>query len=183
MHLHQILTLLTFLFLSRVTPAISPTVIHHPIAASASSGHTQDLCTLEYRTPHKRALAIQGLPKGWSGVFQDFVSVIQRFNSVRPSTPLAATFVRFFNSAAAQAILDTVAGRLYQRFIFGALVMEMITEEGLVTKEFVEAAMIWLLNAAQRGWIGLFKAWVTDIVYGGTIFIQMGTIWDIASPS
>ena len=49
----------------------------------------------------------------------------------------------------------------------------------VVSREFVQAACLWLLDAAMKGWVGFFRAWVTDVVDQEVIEIRMGTIFDM----
>lgn len=116
---------------------------------------------------------ISGLPKGWSGVFTSF-------KSTRPSIPIASVFIRFFKQAALSASQDPPRGRYTQRFTYSVLVLEIVGEEidQLVTRKFVEAAALWLMDLAQKGWIGLFVAWVTDDDDGETFCLRLRTIWD-----
>ena len=83
--------------------------------------------------------------------------------------------------AANLAAADPVPGRRVQRISFGALVLEFIADgdpSRIVTKEFVEAATLWLLDAAQKGWTDFFKAWVMDMADGEVVFIRLTSVWD-----
>lgn len=76
---------------------------------------------------------------------------------------------------------DPVPGRRVQRIPFGALVLEFIADDDqsqVVTKEFVVAASLWLLDAAQKGWTGFFKAWVMDKTDGEIVFVRLINAWD-----
>ena len=79
---------------------------------------------------------------------------------------------------------DTVPGRPFQRFKYGALIIEFVSvptqanSRGFVTKEFVEAAAIWLFDAAQHGWTDFFEAMVVDQYDHEKVFIQVANIWD-----
>ena len=122
--------------------------------------------------PGKRAL-VHGLPPGWVGVFQTVTSI---------QPPLVSpAFVQLFSAAANLAAADSVPGRHVQRIPFGALVLEFIAngdQNQIVTKEFVAAASLWLLDAAQKGWTGFFKAWVLDKADGELVFVRLGNVWD-----
>lgn len=117
-----------------------------------------------------RQIKIEGLPDTWSGLFRNF-------QSCRPSIPVAATFIRFFRSAGRTAI-DAGDVRQSMRFSYGSLVLEIISE-GLLTKEFVQATSLFLLNQAQRGWIGFFEAWVKDVTNGEVNYMRFATIFDL----
>lgn len=120
----------------------------------------------------RRAL-VYGLPPDWTAVFQTVTSI---------QPPLInPAFIQFFSMAAKVAAADPVPGRRFQRISFGALVLEFIANDDqnqVVTKEFVEAASLWLLHAAQKGWTGLFKAWVLDRADGDIVFIRLTSVWD-----
>jgi len=113
---------------------------------------------------------VTGLPEGWAGVFVNF-------QSCRPSIPVAATFIRFFRMAGQRAADTTEMGQAL-RFSYGTLVLEFVSEE-LITKEFLQAAALFLLNKAQMGWMGLFEAWIKDLMDGSVVYLRMGTIWDL----
>ena len=120
----------------------------------------------------KRAL-VHGLPPGWTAVFQTITSL---------QPPLVnPAFIKFFSVAARLAAADPVPDRPVQRILYGALALDFIAnnDQGqTVTKEFVEAASVWLLDAAQNGWTGLFKAWVLDQANGEIVYIQLINLWD-----
>lgn len=125
------------------------------------------------RTQYERRALVYGLPPQWTAVFQSVTSI---------QPPLInPAFVQFFSMAAKLAAADPVPGRRVQRIPFGALVLEFIANDEpnkIVTKEFVEAASLWLLDAAQKGWTGLFKAWVCDRADGDVVFIRLTSVWD-----
>ena len=129
-----------------------------------------------YHFPPKRnfALKIKNLPDGYTGIFATFVSV-------SPKLPAAATFVRFFEKAAALSATDPSPGRRHQRFTFGALALEMAVrgQNEVVSREFVQAASLWLLDTAMKGWTGFFRAWVTDAIDNEVVEIRMGTVFDM----
>ena len=122
----------------------------------------------------KRALAVvHGLPPEWTAVFRTI-------SSIQPPL-INPAFIQLFSMAAKLAAADPVPGRRVQRIPFGALVLEFIANDRqthVVTKEFVEAASLWLLDTAQKGWTGLFEAWVIDKADGAVVFIRLKTIWD-----
>ena len=119
-------------------------------------------------------LKIKNLPDGYTSIFSTFVSIC-------PKLPVTATFIRFFKNAAAQSATDPSPGRRHQRFTFGALALEMVVEgqNKVVSREFVQAASLWLLEAAMKGWTGFFRAWVTDDFDNEVVEIRMGTIFDM----
>lgn len=49
----------------------------------------------------------------------------------------------------------------------------------VVTREFVQATSVWLLDAAMKGWTGFFRAWVTDGFDNEVVEIRMGTVFDM----
>ena len=50
---------------------------------------------------------------------------------------------------------------------------------GSVSREFVQAVSLWLMNAAMNGWTGLFEAWVMDKGDGEMVYLRLATIWDL----
>lgn len=123
------------------------------------------------RTQLRRRALVHGLPPGWAAVFETVTSI---------QPPLISpAFVQLFSAAANLAVADPVPGRHIQRIPFGSLILEFIANENqIVTKEFVAAASLWLLDAAQKGWTGFFKAWVLDKADGDMVFVRLGTMWD-----
>lgn len=116
-----------------------------------------------------------GLPPGWTAVFQTVATIQPPL--IRP------VFVQFFSTAAQLAIADPTPGRHVQRIPFGSLILEFVAGNNqIVTKEFVVAASLWLLNAAQNGWTGFFEAWVVDKTDGEIIFVRLTTMWDELVP-
>lgn len=79
---------------------------------------------------------------------------------------------------AGQRAADTTEMGQALRFSYGTLVLEFVSEE-LITKEFLQAAALFLLNKAQMGWMGLFEAWIKDLMDGSVVYLRMGTIWDL----
>ena len=49
----------------------------------------------------------------------------------------------------------------------------------VVSREFVQAASVWLLDAAMKGWTGFFRAWITDGFDNEVVEIRMGTVFDM----
>ena len=136
----------------------------------------QRLPAASFRSSRKRdfTLRIKDLPEGYTGVFTTFVSIC-------PKLPATVTFIRFFRNAAAQAAIDRCPGRHHQRFTFGALALELAVQNqnDVVSREFVQAASLWLLDAAMKGWTGFFRAWVTDMLDNEVVEIRMGTVFDM----
>ena len=124
-------------------------------------------------TQFRRRLLVHGLPQGWDAVFKTVVSI---------QPPLVnRVFTHFFSMAAKLAAEDPVPGRHIQRIPFGSLILEFIAngdQSHLVTKEFVVAASLWLLDAAEKGWTGLFDAWVLDRADGEVVFVRLTNLWD-----
>ena len=52
-------------------------------------------------------------------------------------------------------------------------------QNDVVTREFVQAVSLWLLDTATKGWTGFFRAWVTDVIDNEVVEIRMGTIFDM----
>lgn len=123
------------------------------------------------RTRLGRRALVYGLPPGWTAVFQTVTSI---------QPPLVnPAFIHFFSAATKLAAADPLPGRRFQRISFGALVLEFIANDGqLVTREFVIAASVWLLDAAQKGWTDFFTAWVMDISDGEVVYIRLMNKWD-----
>lgn len=117
---------------------------------------------------NKRTSPVHGLPHPWSGIFENVASI-------QPPLPIQV-FAHFFAYAAKQAAADIVPGRPYQKITYGALVIEFWAKNSdVVTREFVQATANWLLDSAEKGWIGFFQAWVIDRADQEVICIQMGT--------
>ena len=125
----------------------------------------------------RRRELVHGLPPGWLAVFQTVASI---------QPPLInPAFIQFFSVVAKRAAADSIPGHHYQRIPFGALVLEFVAmsdQDQIVTKEFVQAACLFLLDAAQKGWTGFFKAWVRDMADGEIVFIRLTTMWDETVP-
>ncbi|CAF9931293.1 MAG: hypothetical protein ALECFALPRED_004971 [Alectoria fallacina] len=170
--------ILLALLLSLTTAAIA-IAVPHPINAFSLSHFNEDHLLSQITPPHhpqKRdfTLKIQNLPDGYTGIFSTFVSIC-------PKLPATATFIRFFKNAAAQSATDPSPGRQNQRFTFGALALELVVQgqNKVVSREFVQAASLWLLDAAMKGWTGFFRAWVTDGFDNEVVEIRMGTVFDM----
>lgn len=166
------------LLLSITAAAIAIAVPHPVNALSPSKAHEHRLPS-RVNLPHASqtrdfALKIKNLPEGYTGIFTTFVSIC-------PKLPATATFIRFFKNAAAQSATDASPGRRHQRFTYGALALELVVQghNEVVSREFVQAASLWLLDAAMKGWTGFFRAWVTDGVDNELVEIRMGTVFDM----
>lgn len=125
------------------------------------------------RTQLRRRAFVHGLPPGW-------VAVFETVTSIQPPL-ISPAFIQLFSAAANLAVADPVPGRHVQRIPFGSLILEFIAngdQNQIVTKEFVAAASLWLLDAAQNGWTGFFKAWVLNKADGEMVFVRLGTMWD-----
>ena len=145
---------------------ISQTSEHATITSPAD---VLSLPTAEFR----RRDIVYGLPQGWTAVFQ-------RVASIQPPL-ISSAFIQFFSMAAKAAAEDPIPGRHVQRIPFGSLVLEFIAngdQSQLVTREFVEAASLWLLDLTQKGWTGFFRAWVLDRADGDLVFVRLTTMWD-----
>ncbi len=174
-HIHLILLPLISFFISIIVASAIPHIPHTPSAISSSYPTPPTPSRLHHF--RRRAFAgtrISGLPDGLYGFYADF-------KTTRPSIPIASVFIRFFRAAASLAAQDPIEGRWKQRFSYGALVLEMIAVEhlGFVSREFVQAASLWLMDAAMHGWTGLFEAYVVDRADGETVYLRLGTIWDL----
>lgn len=144
---------------------VAQTVPDHAIVVASGDSESTP------RTQPRRRALVHGLPPGWAAVFETVTSI---------QPPLISpAFVQLFSAAANLAVADPVPGRHIQRIPFGSLILEFIANENqIVTKEFVAAASLWLLDAAQKGWTGFFKAWVLDKADGDMVFVRLGTMWD-----
>ncbi|CAD6572455.1 MAG: hypothetical protein ASARMPREDX12_003938 [Alectoria sarmentosa] len=170
--------ILLALLLSLTAAAIA-IAVQNPIDALSPShfnkNHLPSRTTPLHR-PQKRdfTLKIKNLPDGYTGIFSSFVSIC-------PKLPATATFIRFFKNAAAQSATDPSPGRQHQRFTFGALALELVVQgqNKVVSREFVQAASVWLLDAAMKGWTGFFRAWITDGFDNEVVEIRMGTVFDM----
>ena len=170
--------ILLALFLSLTAAAIA-IALPHRVGALSPSPVYENRIPSRINPPHsahKREFTfkIKNLPDGYTGVFTTFVSIC-------PKLPATGTFVRFFQKAAALATTDPSPSRHHQRFTFGALALEVVAEgqNDVVTREFVQAVSLWLLDTATKGWTGFFRAWVTDVIDNEVVEIRMGTIFDM----
>lgn len=119
----------------------------------------------------ERTSPVHGLPYPWSGIFENVASI-------QPPLPIQV-FTHFFAYAAKQAAADVVPGRSYQKITYGSLVIEFWAKNSdVVTKEFVQAAVTWLLDSAEKGWVAFFQAWVMNRADQELVCIQLGTVWD-----
>lgn len=147
--------------------AVAKPFPHHAMVISLADSQAHPKTQLGRRT------LVYGLPPGWTGVFESVTSI---------QPPLVSpVFVQFFSTAAKLAAADPVPGRRVQRIPFGALVLEFIAsnqQNQIVTREFVQAASLWLLDAAQKGWTGFFNAWVLDRADGELVYIRLSNKWD-----
>ena len=158
-------------------PVLSIILLPHPAVAKPSPDHAVLLAPAEVQSrlgsPRGRRALVHGLPPGWTAVFQTITSI---------QPPLVSpAFTKFFSVAAQLAAADPVPGRPVQRILYGAIALEFIANNGrgqIVTKEFVEAASIWLLDAAQNGWTGFFRAWVLNLADGEVVYIRLSNLWD-----
>ena len=158
-------------------PMLSIILLPHPAVAKPAPDHAVLLAPADIQSrlgnPRGRRALVHGLPSGWTAVFQTVTSL---------QPPLVnPAFIKFFSVAAQLAAADPVPGRPVQRIRYGAMALEFIANNGqgqIVTKEFVEAASVWLLDAAQDGWTGFFKAWVLDRADGEIVFVRLINVWD-----
>lgn len=172
---HEYKTIMLFFHILTLMLQITP--LPHSAVVKPFSDHARVVLPCDTQTHPKnqseRRALVYGLPPEWTAVFQTV-------SSIQPPL-INPAFIEFFSTAAKLAAADPVPGRRVQRIPFGALVLEFIASDEqnqLVTKEFVEAASLWLLDAAQKGWTGLFKAWVMDRVDGDVVFIRLTSLWD-----
>ena len=165
------------LFRMLILPMLSAILLPHPGVAMPTPDHAVLLVPADVqsrlRNPRGRRALVHGLPLGWTAVFETITSL---------QPPLVnPAFIKFFSEAAQLAAADPVPDRPVQRILYGALALEFVANNGqgqTVTKEFVEAASVWLLEAAQNGWTGFFRAWVLDQANGEIIYIQLINVWD-----
>lgn len=160
-------------------PMLPVTLLPHLLEAKPFPDHAKAVFPADTqrspRTQPRRRALVYGLPPGWTAVFQTVATIQPPL--IRP------VFVQFFSTAAQLAIADPTPGRHVQRIPFGSLILEFVAGNNqIVTKEFVVAASLWLLNAAQNGWTGFFEAWVVDKTDGEIIFVRLTTMWDELVP-
>ena len=174
-HANRVLLALLFSLAAAAIAVARP----HPInALTPSEAHSDRLSypTILPDPPIKRnfALRIKNLPYGYTGTFITFVSIC-------PQAFVTATFIRFFRLAADLSATDPSPGRRHQRFTYGVLALELAVEgkDEVVSREFVQATSLWLLDAAVKGWTGFFRAWVTDGFDAQVVEVRMGTIFDM----
>ena len=134
---------------------------------------------LRQRDLSKRTI-VHGLPSGWHGVYKSV-------KCIQPPLP-TPVFANFFLHVAEAARKDPVWGRSYRKFTYGALVLEFASAtpddmSKVVTKEFAEAAALWLFQAAQRGWSNFFEAWILDAGNKELIYVHVANIWDALTAS
>lgn len=161
-----------FLILAAIATQASPNP-HNPSLRSSATSDPLSIQAINQpptSSLQTRQIKVEGLAKDWSGVFTNFISC-------RPSIPIAATFIRFFRTAS-QAAIDAPDVGQQLRFSYGTLVLEIMSEDQ-ITKEFVQATALYLLDAAQKGWTGLFEAWVKDLLDGSFVYVRLATIWDL----
>ena len=165
------------LFRMLTLPILSAILLPHRGVATPTPDHAVLLAPADgqsrFGNPRGRRALVHGLPPGWTAVFETITSL---------QPPLVnPAFIKFFSEAAQLAAADPVPDRPVQRINYGALALEFIANNSqgqTVTKEFVEAASVWLLEAAQNGWTGFFKAWVLDLANGEIVYIQLINVWD-----
>ncbi|KAL6720008.1 hypothetical protein ACLMJK_001929 [Lecanora helva] len=176
-----LLALLPFLISTAIASAIPHNTPHDLLVPAITSHNLPPPPPSPPSPPHLPARGlpahltrIGGLPTGWTGLFLSF-------RTTRPTIPIPSIFIRFFRLAASAASQDPYLGRSFQRFEIGALVLEFFAVEdgGYVTREFMQAASLWLMERAQRGWVGLFEAWVMDRDDGEVVYVRCATIWDL----
>ena len=167
---------LCLLLTCSITPAVQARALpSNPINLSVNVSHA-DLPTLfETRALGKRnqALIIHGLPHAWQGVFKTITSI-------QPPLPVGS-FAYFFLQVAHTARGDSTTTRPYRKYTCGALSLEFLSaspDRQVITKEFVEAAAFWLLDAAQHGWVEFFEAWIQDPVDKQVVYMKMANVWD-----
>jgi hypothetical protein len=171
LHTHPtFLALLLYFTAAAIAISFPQPIDNHPLRTYES--HPTPLP----QPPQKRnfPLRIKNLPDGYTGSFVTFVSIA-------PKLPCTASFIHFFQTAATLAVTDPSPGRRRQRFTLGGLALELVawgTDE-LVSREFVQATSLWLMDAATKGWAGFFRAWVVDQVDGQVVEVRMGTVWDM----
>ena len=51
-------------------------------------------------------------------------------------------------------------------------------QDEVVNGEFVQAATLWLLDGAVKGWTGFSWSWVTNAVHHELVEVRIGTIFD-----
>lgn len=170
------------IFTSPAIASVLPPKPHNPVP-TIGERHTPDLALPPPPSPSlhpKRVVGIgtlvpgnpdariANLPQGWTGIFTDITAL-------QPSNVVAALFIHFFKSAAEKVVRSLFPDRWIQRVDGGSLILEMWNEDPkkIVTRELLLAVLLWLLNAAQRGWTGFFVARVRDRVSREWIVVRL----------
>jgi len=172
------ISVLHLLVVCHLSPVAQARVVPiNGIAVPHNVSHADPLPSLDHRGLGKRseAMTIHGLGPLWQGVFRSV-------RSIQPPLPISA-FSQFFLQVARIARSDTVPARPYQRFQYGALILEIMSQTSgavpvPVTNEFVEGAALWLYNEAQNGWTNLFEAWFIDKRDHEVVCIRVANTWD-----
>ena len=169
--LHYLLAISYFCGQTQALP-VSTTPLH-----TANVSHAFPLFTSDQERLHARsdAVVVYGLPDPWQGIFRSIKYIL-------PSLPQSC-FTHFFLTVYDKARGDPVPGRPYQRFTYGALVLEFMAQatDGqaqVVTKEFVEAAALWLFDAARQGWTDFFEAKILNPESQEVVYVHMSNVWD-----
>ena len=167
---------LSLLLTYSISPVVQSRALPSHLLNLSANFSQADLPTLfETRAVRKRneALKIYGLPHAWQGVFKTITSI-------QPPLPVGS-FTYFFLQVAQAARGDPRDTRPYRKYNCGALALEFIPaspNQGGITREFVEAAAVWLFDAAQHGWVDFFEAWVQDPTDKQVVYVKMANAWD-----
>lgn len=177
---HQWLPLLSFFTSTAIASALHqnphdhvPTIrgqnaVNSALVLVPSLRHGKRSVGIGSLVPGNPDTRISGLPESWSGIFSDITAL-------QPSDVVSEIFIQFFKRAARMIVKNHLPESWIQRIDGGSLIIEMWNEDPrrIVTQEFVQAALLWLLNVAQNGWTGFFVARVSDKVTKEWIRIRL----------
>ena len=167
---------LFILLAHRLIPvARARTIPRHAIFVHTDITHADPSTPIVHNINARRSwdIVLSGLPQPWKGIFRSL-------NTIQPPLP-AQSFAHFFLAVAQTARGDRVWARPFQRFTYGALILEFAASDDgskLVTKEFVEATATWLLNQVREGWTGFFEALLIDQAQGEKVYVHLSNTWD-----
>ena len=125
------------------------------------------------RIRHRSMGTINGLPNGWTGIFKTLTSIQPPLHSVE--------FTYLFTNAARLAAANAFRPQNRQRFLYGALTLDIIAlgANTWVTPDFVQGASLWLRELVRAGWDDFFEAVVMDQRSGETYYLKMGNTFDM----
>ena len=125
------------------------------------------------RSRRRNTGSITGLPSGWTGIFKTMTSIQPRLHSVE---------LQFlFTNAARLAAANAFRPQNRQRFLYGALTLDIIAlgANTWVTPDFVQGASLWLRELVRAGWEDFFEAVVMDQTNREAYYLRMGNTFDM----